>query len=186
MTVLALPDLYDKVKAFFEEEEPDLGVAFAFGWKAPQRQDAQGGGRGNRIVFVPGDATGALGMVAAVKYPGRNPRSLATLNELFTVYVWGWDASKEADELAQYTAARLLYDAWYRAMYHVAHGVFQVVSQAWVNPTATRGRGAELQVVCTISAVIPDTPYPQTGGDVTPSITTSIGLPGGDEPGCSM
>src|SRR5690606_5258632 len=138
MTVLALPDLYDKVKAFFEEEEPDLGVAVAFGWKAPQRQDAQGSGRGNRIVFVPGDATGALGMLAAPKYPGRNPRPLATLNELFTVYIWGWDASKEADELAQYTAARLLYDAWYRAMYHVAHGVFQVVSQAWVNPTATR------------------------------------------------
>lgn len=184
MTVLAVTNLFDKVKAFFADE--GMGTAFDFGWKAPQRQDAQGTGRGNRIVFTPGDPTGSLGAILPPRYPGRNPRPLATLPELFTVRIWGLDASKEADERAQYEAARRLYDAWFRAMHHVAHGVFAIVNQAWVNPAALRSRGAEIQVVCTIQAVIPDAPYPQTGGDISPSITTSIGFPGGDEPGCSM
>lgn len=184
--ILALPNIYEKVKTFFADE--GMGTSFAFGWSEAPKQDNQGAGGGNRIVYVPGDGSGSLGSLVAPKGPGRNPRPLANLIESFTVFVWGYDATKAGNDLAQYEATRLLYDSWYRAMYHVAHGTFSIVSQAWVTPPGRLStRGAAIQVVCAVQAVIPDLPYPSSkGGDIALGLTTHVELPSGEvAQGCS-
>lgn len=169
--ILALEKLYTDTIAQFGEDaqfgtpvnpvthlpDPFYGATRAnvFGWREPSRQ----GGPAARIVWMPGDPGGNLGAFTAPKYPGRIDigRPLVGLDELFTVWLSNADDTQPNNELAQWKAARLLYDAWMRAIYLVAHGTFKIVSQAWEIAKNERRYGATLRIVGAIQAVIPDT-----------------------------
>lgn len=152
--VLALPRLYDAVVATFAADAaPGEAIPQAFGWREPSRRGAL------RIVWVPGDdASGDLGELGAARSPGRDPRPLATVRELATVYLEAADSSAPENERAQYVAARLLFDAWLRAVYLAARGTFVVLSSAWVIDKKERRYGATIRVVLAIEAMVPDAP----------------------------
>lgn len=147
-TLLALPLLFEAVVAAFVATP---SVTVSFGWKRPNILEPS-----PRIVFVPGDEDDA-GEIVAPREVGRNPRSLAQLDELFTVYVVALDESDPWDELKQYTACRNLFDACIKAIYRSAHGTYVAREVAWVDPGTTLRVGAALRVVFEIQAPIPDT-----------------------------
>lgn len=191
--ILALEKLFDDVLQRFVDEGtfgdvpplPPVDLSLAarantFGWREPARQ----GGPLARIVWVPGDdGTGSLGEVTAPRYPGRlDPgRPLGTLDELFTVYLSAADTTvPQTLEREQYHATRLLYDAWYRAIYKAAHGTFRIVSQTWVNgthagPRQERRFGAAIRVVGGIQAMIPDSTPTIVSPPLEADITVSEG-----------
>lgn len=165
MIVFALPSLFQAVVARFAVEGPWLvapvldppaagvPVPNVFGWKKPEQQML----RGNRIIWVPGDdESGAVGTYLPARAPGQNPRALARLGELFTVYIVAEDKSQPENELAQYSAARALHDAWFRAVYLAAHGTYQLAGPKWVGESKERRRGAALRILGTIEAPLPD------------------------------
>lgn len=152
--VLAIENVYELAKARFASD--GTSVPFLFGWRAPGQQLTTG----RRIVWVPGDPAGNVGSVQ----PPRNnnltdARSLAQVEELCTVYVHGEDVLLPEDELAQYRATRLLFDAWFRAIHKAAYGTFRLVSVKYVNEKKERRSGATIRVVLAVHAVIPDQPY---------------------------
>ncbi len=149
--ILALPKLFDDVVARFASES--IAVPNAFGWREPSRQL----GGPTRIVWVPGDENGSLGEVQPARQAGRNPRPLATLAELFTVYIESANISSPENERAQYQAARELFDTWWRAVHLAARGTVAIESVTWITGKTERRFGAALRVVCTIDAMIPDT-----------------------------
>lgn len=151
-TILALPKLFDDVNARFVAE--GTGVPNLFGW----RKSAQQLATGKRIVWIPGDTRGSLGAMLPARNPGRNPRPIATLEELFTVEISSNDPTQLEDERAQYQATRELYDAWYRAVYLAARGTFRVLSDEWIVDKKERRFGAAIRVVCAVQAEIPDAP----------------------------
>jgi hypothetical protein len=147
---LALEKLFTDVAARFELDRTPAG--HFFGWREPAAQAENG----DRIVWVPGDPNGALGAVEAARQPGRNPRPLATLRELFTCEISAADASDPENELVQYKAARLLFDSWLRACQLAARTSFRVESATWVTDKNLRRHGAAMRVVCSIEAMVPD------------------------------
>ncbi len=165
--IFALTHLFDAVRARFEADgvnvdadgNPDP-VEQSFGWLASAEQLR---GR-RRIVWTPGDEGGALGAVGAAKYPGGDPRSLATLGELCTVEITAYDDGERTDERRQYQATRELFDEWMRAVYLVARGWFRVVSAKWVGGDRARRLGATIRVVIALDAPIFDR---ATGADAT-------------------
>jgi hypothetical protein len=144
-------------------------VPNAFGWRRP----AQRTGLSHRICWVPGK-DGDVGKLEGARQPGRNPRPLATLQELFTVYIEAQDASAAEDELAQYKAARVLFDAWLRAVYLAARGTFTVESIGWVDDKKERRFGATLRIVCTVQAMVPDAALEIAPVDTTAEVTASV------------
>jgi hypothetical protein len=154
---LALEQLFEDVVHRFDDE--GTCVPNVFGWRKP----AERGGQQNRIVWVPGDTAGSAGDLVGARQPGRNPRPIATLMETFTVYLEARDIVNMdlQNELQQYKAARLLFDAWYRAVYlsSTGHNLVEIKSVAWMVDRKVRPHGATLRVVCTIQAMIPDAPY---------------------------
>jgi hypothetical protein len=149
--VFALPRLFDAVVTRFAAEA--VLVPNVFGWREPAKRP----GTSHRIVWVPGDdESGELGEIVEAKQPGRNPRPLATLEELFTVYIEARDDAAAENERAQYIATRTLFDSWYRAVYLAAHGTIRIESAAWVISKKERRAGAAIRVLCTIEAAIVD------------------------------
>jgi hypothetical protein len=166
--VLALPRLYDGVVAQFASE--GLAVPNTFGWRAR----AQRSGAAKRIVWIPGDdENGDMGEVGPAKQPGRNPRPLATLLELFTVYVEAQDETAPETERTQYQAARELFDAWYRAAFLVAGMTLVVQRSGWVINKKERRFGAAIRALCTIEAMIPDAEEGVAPTDTGAAIATS-------------
>lgn len=159
--VFALEDLFDRVKARMDadsaaEEPPATPVPHDFGWREPAKHARTT----HRIVWVPGDdKSGELGEVAPARNPGGNPRSLATLRELFTVYLVAQDPAAAEDERAQYHETRLLYDAWLRAVHLEAHGTYALQKPAWIIDKKERRHGAAIRVLGTIEAMVPDTSH---------------------------
>lgn len=156
MPDLALPLLHDAVVARFAADSTPC--AFTFGWREPAKQ----GTGGPRIVTVPGDDLGNLGEVGAPRQPGRNPKPLAGLNELFHVVISTANLTTPEDERAQYIACRLLFDAWARAALLHAGSMLRFIGASWQTDRETRRYGAALVVVCTIEATIVDAPLPET------------------------
>lgn len=150
--ILALPKLLDDVTARFAAE--GTLVPMKFGW----RESAKHKTTVSRIVWKPGDPSGKAGALGPARQPGRNPRPLATLAELFTVRIEAVDVTDPELERAQYQAARELFDAWWRAVYLAARGTVEVVSISWDESKNERRYGAALVVVCSIDAMIPDEP----------------------------
>jgi hypothetical protein len=149
---LALEKLFDDVTARFALD--GLSVPNLFGWRPPPEKLTLG----NRIIWTPGDIDdGTFGEVTALGVqPGRNPRSLATVLETFTVQILAADTASPELERAQYKAVRLLYDAWYRACWLAAHTTFLVVDQRWLIEKKERRYGAGLRILCTVQAMVPD------------------------------
>lgn len=164
-TVLALKTLFDAVVERFDAESTEC--AMSFGWKEPAKLAVSA-----RITWAPGDQSGSVGDVGPARQPGRNPRPLATLRELCTVSVQAYDPSAPTDESSQYEATRLLYDAWYRAVYLAARGTFEVVSTQWVRPRSGMTHGCAIQTVIAVDAMIPDAPLVTAG--VGAEITTEL------------
>ncbi|AKF06076.1 hypothetical protein [Sandaracinus amylolyticus] len=172
---LALEYLYDSVVARFAadaaaEDPPGTPPGQSFGWREPPKRDAA-----PRITWVPGDdASGDLGAYDAARNPGANPRALATLHELVTVYVEASDPTSPENERAQYRATRLLYDAWLRAVYLAARGMFEIRVQRWMNERSTRRHGAAIRVVLSIEAMVPDAPFETAPVDTEALVTTHL------------
>lgn len=151
--ILALEQLFNDVTERFEAE--GTVVPNVFGWQSPKHRGAQQ----NRICWVPGDPSGAAGEVTGAMSPGGNPRSIGTLGETFTVYVEARDATDLENELKQWHAARLLFDAWFRAAYLSVRNLLTVKSTAWLADRTARRHGATLRAVCTVQSMIPDAAY---------------------------
>lgn len=151
MTTLALLKLYDDVTARFAAE--GTPISMGFGWRTRVEKLL----RSPSIAWIPGDGA-TVGEWAPPRNPGRNPRPLGTLLELCTVQIVGRDNRAPEDERAQYEATRLLFDAWYRAIYLAAYGTFEIVSTEWVVDQELRRSGAAIRCVFTIQAMIPDAP----------------------------
>jgi len=151
--ILALEQLYNDVVSRFSDESTE--VPNVFGWREPKHR----GGQQNRICWVPGDPSGSAGEVVGARQPGRNPRPLATLEETFTVYIEGRDSSDPENELVQYHAARIIFDAWYRAVYLASRTLVKVKSTSWMVDRTARRNGATLRAICTIQSMIPDAAY---------------------------
>lgn len=156
--VFALPKLFDDVVARFALDAaalvpPVTPTPNVFGWRKPAEQMRTS----HRITWVPGDdESGELGAIEGARFPGRNPRPLATLTEVFTVYVEAFDVTAPEDERAQYQAARELFDAWYRAVHLAAYGTFKILRSSWHGERTVRRRGAAIRLLCTIDAMVPD------------------------------
>lgn len=148
---LALEKLYNDVVARFVAEGTICDSPF--GWRAPAQQQTTLA----RIAWVPGNPSGGAGKDAPARNPGRNPRSIGTFLELFTVYISASDPTAAENELAQYKATRLLRDAWHRAVYLAAHGTFTIESEDWITGKNERRFGAAMRLVCSIQSMIPDT-----------------------------
>jgi hypothetical protein len=149
---IALGKLYEAVKDRFVRDGR-AAVAQPFGWREPakQRQTIE------RIVWVPGDDTsGDLGKVGAPKYPGGNPRALATIGELFTCYVSSHDPTDPTNEFKQWRASRLLFDEWLRAVRLSANGLYEIVRSTWVIDKTQHRYGAAIRVLGAIQSTIPD------------------------------
>lgn len=149
--VLALENLYDGVRQRFFDA--GLNVPNLFGWRYPaQHQEGP-----LRIAWVPGDPSLNIGNTLPARNPGGIPRTLAVLDEYFTVYISGQDPSDPENERKQYHVTRLLRDAWLTAVYHVAHGTFQVRNEAWDHDNKNERRwGATLRLTCTIQSPVWD------------------------------
>jgi hypothetical protein len=167
-SVLAVDLLWDGIQAqFAEDADPDPSpIAFSFGWKEPAKQINQGVGGANRIVCVPGDPGRRFASDLPVRNPGRDPRSLGTKGELVTFFIWAADTTDLTSERKQYVAARLLYDAFFRAVYLVSHsdgdtgvGPVAFVDERWSLDKVERGFGAEIIAVCSVAAMVPDVKY---------------------------
>lgn len=170
---LALEILYEDVGARMTAEATAGGLEatpHVFGWRRPAERPQEAPAApstARRVVWVPGD-DGKLGVVAPAVQPGRNPRPIGTLMELFTVYLEAADLSSAAaaeNELAQWRAARNLFDAWYRAAWRSVGLRVQVLDSRWVDDKATRRFGATLRLVCTIEAMIPDGASEEIAGE---------------------
>lgn len=149
--VLALELLYDAVVAQFAADA--YACAQPFGWRPSAQQHV-----GRRIVWVPGDPVGGLGLIGPVRNPGGEVRSIGTLFERFHVIISAQDPEQPENERLQYRVTRLLHDAWYRAVYLAAHGTFTIDSEEWITKYKERRFGTALLVVGTIEAMLPDLP----------------------------
>lgn len=146
---LAVEVLYAAVVARFTAES--VGAVNTFGWREPEKHV-----EGSRIAWVPGDPSGKVGATVAARQPGREPRPLATLRELFTCVISGSDPAAPENELAQYKATRILRDIWFRAVYKAAHGTFQIRDEQWIATRNERRHGAAIRVVIELDAMVPD------------------------------
>lgn len=169
VSCLVFPLVYDAVRQILLVEDGGT-MGISFGWREPTKQSNQGVGTARRIVFVPGDGE-KLGGYRAAQKPGRNPTPLATLDEVFAIYVWGYDTLAPNDEVAQYTAARLLHDATVRAIIKACTRVgtsFTLSDPKWIRTKTERVHGAELKFLLTLDAMIPDETLQEvtTGGAI--------------------
>jgi len=128
-------------------------VPHRFGWRERDRHEGI-----RRVVWEPGD-DGLLGELAPARGPGGNPRSLYTLNEACAVYLEAvdeTDAATAENERAQYIAARLLLDAFLRALYITSHGRVSLSDPRWVDKDNVRRYGATIRIVFALGAQVPD------------------------------
>lgn len=170
---LALEYFYNRALTRLAVFRPTLADVTRFGWREPTKQLAAT----NRITWVPGTPTGKAGNVGPVKYPGRNPRSLGTLDELFTVYIVGFDATAPHNEMAQWRATRFLYDSWFASLQWAAQGQYAVISQDWELSKNEYRAGATLVVVAAVQSMIPDLVRTPAPVDVHGHIaTTELGI----------
>lgn len=158
---LALEKLFDDVVALWAVESA-TPVSNRFGWREVTRRDV----RGSRVIWVPGDENGEMGLVeAAVQLRSSAPntaRSVGTLGEMFFVDILASDSTTDANaenERKQYVAARFLFDAWWRAVYKSMPGRVAIVSTKWLTDHEVRRYGAGIRATCVIEAMIPDAPF---------------------------
>lgn len=174
--VFVWPLLYRGVIAQFAADS--LVCENGFGWREPTLNPKAPGVR--KISWVPGDPVGDAGKwLPPVQVEG-SPKSLATLEELLTVYIFAADVS-DPTELGQYTAVRKLYDQWFRAIYLAAYSVgtggrFAAVKHTWDTTKKERVHGACLRVLCSAQAQIPDVPYTYAPTDAVATLDGMLSI----------
>lgn len=192
-TILALPLLFEDVKTQLAADANTANVVF--GWRERTKRLNQGPGAANRVVFEPGEDKGKAGeYTAPIKdrraWGTRSTRSLMTYRETCTVECWAYDPALPDDELAQYTAARMLHDFVVRAIYlspHVGHGSFEIMDPTWIVDKKEIRFGAAIKFTLIVHAKIADDPGPPHDQDTAPALVehvigpATIALPSGDE-----
>lgn len=150
--------LVEDVQNYFDDFE--LNTKVSVGWKEPPKQTNQGKdpwARGNRVIFIPGDASGKGGKLVQPMQPGKRPygpadrpdepegyvRPLRDWHRVLTVSVWAYDPSAPNDELAQVVATETLFEWTLRA---VNASIFAdaIWGDVTWKPITERGFGAEL------------------------------------------
>lgn len=182
--VFALERLFDDVVASFTADS--IPCDQVFGWREPARKKTTA----TRITWTPGDPTGAVGDIASAKFPGRDPRPVATLMETFTCRIMANDPAAPETERAQYHIVRMLFDDWFAACKRSSTTRFQLVRAEWNTATNERRHGAELVAICTIESAIVDESYSYdevtsddgTAAAVTIAATPSLDLAGTADP----
>lgn len=173
-TVLGIADRID-----------DLGrvavtqVFFDFGANKRTQQLNQGVGSAARVVMQPGDPAGDMGTITAGRQCGTfgTPRSLGTLAENFTLYVWAVDPAYPRDFVKQFIAARELFDEVHSALYKYtrasgAQGRPIFTKLKWVNSANPEQLwGQEIEAVGTLEAVLPES---DTGTDTVTGVQSVI------------
>lgn len=144
------------------------------GWKRRPRQDNQGTGGANRVVFIPSGEKGDGGKLTPPRFPGQrtvrdavdapvgNVRSLIDWKRNVVISIWAADRTTANDpnnEAAQIEAVETLFE-WVARAVHSAPGAFASIE--WGEPTFTepteRSFGLELLVPLTFSHPIFDQP----------------------------
>jgi hypothetical protein len=152
----ALEKLYNDVKARFTLD--GTAGTFDFGWQAATRQDLAP----PTLIWIPGVyPEGTAGQIDPARSPGRNPRPLATWQELFTVDLTAADntvlPATAGYEIAQWKACRALFDEWLRAVHRAGYGTFEIVSLHWLTgKSRPHPHGAALRIVGAIQGMIAD------------------------------
>lgn len=155
--ILGLVNLYNEVRKELQQRIP--GVQFRFGKRAPAQQNTTSYAL---LDWVPGDPAGTAGKDLPARDLSQNPRNVADLDELFTVYMRAYDAtalvSSEDYAIKQYTVTRLLYDDWRAAVYRAAFGTVWIDGLRWNFEKVEFALGAQLIATCRIRVPIPDDP----------------------------
>jgi hypothetical protein len=158
--VLALDFLFDAVVARFAadaaaQDPPVAPIPIVWG----RQKSAQQYPTGPRMVWYMGDPAGALGTLGPARSnAAAGARSLATLNQLFTVELRSAD-TPATDERAQERVVELLFHAWWRAVHTAAPGLVKIQSAEIDTTKKERPHGALLRVVCAVEAMVPDEAY---------------------------
>lgn len=179
---LALVSIFNAVTAAFAADAADASVdpvPNVFGWRTPTYNAKATAGR---VCWVPGDPQGDAGQIGPAVRQGRTPeRPLATLGEQFTVYVYGatLGAAELTSEILQYTAARELFDYFYRSLYNAARTIgsgnrFALVKLVWIIDKTERPHGACLRALFTIESAIVDQPINIAPVNTTAALDTGI------------
>lgn len=139
------------------------------GFKERRRQDTQGPGGANRIVFLPGDPSGKGGSLAfGVRNAGQREvldeagervavwRSFGDWERLITMAVWANDPV-DRSELAQITACTKLAVWGRRAVESVGLADLRWTDVSWVVPKE-RTYGQEALFGLTLNMPMPDVP----------------------------
>lgn len=172
--------LCDATRAFLIEQGSTASVVF--GRREPTRQDNQGAGGANRVVFVPGDLSGKGGeLVGGVgtKFPFQIAGYLA----LFTVHIWGHDATAPNDERAHYRAHRTLFQLVVNALLDTMGARVQFVESEWTMTPVERVFGCSCAYVWSLEDPIPSLPIATMPAHPAeqPIVTTSLVTPAGSE-----
>lgn len=134
-----------------------------FGEREVAKQINQGPGRGNRVVFAPGDESGGLGAYEGPVKPGRNPRSLWDWVLLFRVYIWAYDGAKPEDELAQWAAVVELHDLVVEAIHPFCAAFYKPTAAKNLPKPMERRFGKEILLVAELRQPVLATPKTRTG-----------------------
>lgn len=160
--------LVTKVREYFTAHAVTATVTAGF--KERQRQDTQGPGRANRVVFLPGDPSGKGGSLAfGVRSPGLREvfgadgkraatwRNLGDWDRVLGVSVWAYDPDAATDELVQIAACTDLAIWTRRAVDSVGMADLVWSEATWTVPK-TRSFGQELLIGLTLRQPMPDVP----------------------------
>jgi hypothetical protein len=162
----------------------DPAPSVVFGWRQQIAQNNQGSGGGNRVVLQPGDPSGKIGDLGGAKLPGRNPPPIATLTEIATLYIWGFDPSDRSNTLLQWTAARRLHDVVVAVCLRAFRGRWKALSNTWLRSDLTQPMGAELELVFAVEAMVPDDLVPVAPGGTVTTFNTKLAANGGTPRPC--
>lgn len=141
------------------------------GFRELPKQNNQGTGRGNRIVFLPAAENGDAGRIVPVRGPGTRSiydlddpslevaqvRSLGDWDRKIVVSVWAFNADSPRDELVQTASVEDLFEWTKRAVDRVGQGNVAWGAVRYVE-TKENTFGIEMRAELTFSSPIYDTP----------------------------
>lgn len=115
-----------KLATWFDDNGQSTTVAY--GEKARARQDNQGAGRANRVVFQLGREDGTIGQIEGAHQRGMrensgNARSIGNGRAIFTVWVWARNSDSTNNELLQDDAAFSLQEKTMQALKAIVPGM---------------------------------------------------------------
>lgn len=119
------------VERWFQDR--GLGTSVVYGFSAEGRQDNQGSGDANRIVFHPGDPQGKAGRFVGTRSPGgTNPRELFNFIATVRMTVWAVDSDRAENDAAQVSAVMCLWEKAIQAIHSVVgSGNYDLKDPQW-------------------------------------------------------